>query len=110
GPAPARRRSRAPARARPSRPRGPPRGRLRAPRRARQEGGFVRSSPILLAPTDRQAPHLAETRRPLAQPPRLLQAARDRRPRADPGDPLQALPDDPLSGLLEREDGRQGAR
>ena len=44
-----------------------------------------------------------------AQPQRLLQAARNRRPGAAPRDPLQALADDPLPRLLEREDGGEGA-
>ena len=45
-----------------------------------------------------------------AQPPRLLQAPRDRRARARARDPVPAVADDPLPRLLQREDGREGAR
>ena len=44
------------------------------------------------------------------KPPRLRQAARDRRPDATARDSVQALADDPFPRLLEREDGGQGAR
>ena len=44
------------------------------------------------------------------KPPRLRQATCDRRADATARDPVQALADDPFPRLLQREDGRQGAR
>ena len=47
---------------------------------------------------------------PREEPPSLLQAACDGRARPAARDPRDAVADDPLPRLLQREDGRQGAR